>query len=497
MNRLTPWAIATAMLFCAPAPASDNYGPVRDGEALSQIAFQFRPAPYPLSTCRTSIAIYWFNPSAFHGSIHRLKPGASIRIPTREQIQSVSRPLALDLCNTASADIPPATSEFLVAATTGSAPSADRGLNVVASTDHLPQGPAVAASLPDAAEARDEEIVAPTIDDNLAPVLVALATPKASAVVQVADSRTSVPPPPPAPDSRRLEAPDPVEDGLGDRRRPGEQGAVRPRPTAPTVNPNANTDLLPVAPPPQPWQPEAWTKAPVPDRWRILNALELVPQRWYDPYNQNTWKGDKPVRNGDEFLILSAIFDGIAEPRKFPQPVGAQSTTDPGSTGIFGGFDNTLYNANLIFSAVYLKGDTTFRPPDWEYHFLPVISINYARNDESRVLGTDPRDGAARSDVHIGLQELFADYHLRNVGERYDFDSFRIGIQPFSSDFRGFLFQDNQLMVRYFGNRDNNRWQFNLAYMRRLEKDTNSLLNDVGERLRDDDTVFANLYRQD
>ena len=44
-----------------------------------------------------------------------------------------------------------------------------------------------------------------------------------------------------------------------------------------------------------------------------------------------------------------------------------------------------------------------------------------------------------------------------------DFDSLRIGIQPFSSDFRGFLFQDNQLGVRLFGTRDNNRWQYNLA----------------------------------
>ncbi len=55
----------------------------------------------------------------------------------------------------------------------------------------------------------------------------------------------------------------------------------------------------------------------------------------------------------------------------------------------------------------------------------------------------------------------------------------RVGIQPFQSDFRGFLFQDSQLGVRLFGNRDNNRWQYNLAWFRRLEKDTNSGLNDV------------------
>ncbi len=95
------------------------------------------------------------------------------------------------------------------------------------------------------------------------------------------------------------------------------------------------------------------------------------------------------------------------------------------------------------------------------------------------------------------MQEAFIDYHIRNVSDRYDFDSVRVGIQPFSTDFRGFLFQDNQLGVRLFGNRDNNRYQYNLAWFRRIEKDTNSGLNDLGEDLRDDDIFVANLYRQD
>jgi hypothetical protein len=87
--------------------------------------------------------------------------------------------------------------------------------------------------------------------------------------------------------------------------------------------------------------------------------------------------------------------------------------------------------------------------------------------------------------------------HLRNVSARYDFDSVRVGIQPFTSDFRGFLFQDVPFGVRLFGTRDNNRWQYNLAWFRRLEKDTNSGLNDVGARPRRDDIFVANAYRQD
>jgi hypothetical protein len=83
------------------------------------------------------------------------------------------------------------------------------------------------------------------------------------------------------------------------------------------------------------------------------------------------------------------------------------------------------------------------------------------------------------------------------VSDRFDFDSVRAGIQPFSSDFRGFLFQDNQLGLRLFGTRDNNIYQYNLAYFRLLQKDTNSGLNSVERAPRHDDVVIANLYRQD
>ncbi|MBX9727507.1 MAG: hypothetical protein K2X31_01240, partial [Sphingopyxis sp.] len=47
------------------------------------------------------------------------------------------------------------------------------------------------------------------------------------------------------------------------------------------------------------------------------------------------------------------------------------------------------------------------------------------------------------------------------------------------------------------GNRDNNRFQYNVAAFWRLEKDTNSGLNDVTQTPRDDFVFIANLYRQD
>ena len=83
------------------------------------------------------------------------------------------------------------------------------------------------------------------------------------------------------------------------------------------------------------------------------------------------------------------------------------------------------------------------------------------------------------------------------TADHYDFDSLRVGIQPFISDFRGFVFQDVPFGVRLFGNRDNNFWQYNIGYFRRMEKDTNSGLNDLSQKMRRDHLFVANAYRQD
>ncbi len=126
-----------------------------------------------------------------------------------------------------------------------------------------------------------------------------------------------------------------------------------------------------------------------------------------------------------------------------------------------------------------------------------AYNVNYAKVDERRVLSVQPSATTDRLRNFFGVQELFLDYHLRNVSARYDFDSIRVGIQPFSTDFRGFLFQDSQLGVRLFGNRDDNRFQYNIAFFDRLEKDTNSGLNDIRQTPRDDQILVANVYRQD
>ncbi len=236
----------------------------------------------------------------------------------------------------------------------------------------------------------------------------------------------------------------------------------------------------------------------VPDRWRLAENLGVIKTRWWDPYSQNTLKGDRPIRGTkDWFFVASVISDTVIEPRSFPIPVGVQTTDRPGSLDVFGDGDNFVFSQNLITSLSLIKGSTAYKPQDLEFRLTPVFNYNYASVEELRILHVEPSEGTTRSDGFVGIQEAFVDYHLRNVSDRYDFDSIRVGIQPFSSDFRGFLFQDNQLGFRLFGNRDNNRYQYNLGAFVRLEKDTNSGLNKIEDRPRKDYVFVANLYRQD
>jgi hypothetical protein len=284
------------------------------------------------------------------------------------------------------------------------------------------------------------------------------------------------------------------------RHRPGEKAQEQQReqqePQAPEApDPNRRSGLKPV-PPPEAWK-DPGGALPVPDRWRLLETLNLLSERWRDPYHQNTLKGDKPVLGDDGFVSLLFVSDTVYEPRRLPTPVGPQSTSGAGSTDIFGGGRQWIASQNLVFSFVFIEGNTTFKPPEFEFHVTPVYNLNYVHSQEERLLQVDPRGGTGRDDQHLGLQELFVDFHLRDVSDRYDFDSVRLGIQPFSTDFRGFLFQDNQLALRLFGTRASNRYQYNLAWIRRLEKDTNSGLNDASQALRDDDLYVANLYIQD
>jgi hypothetical protein len=273
---------------------------------------------------------------------------------------------------------------------------------------------------------------------------------------------------------------------------PGRDTPIVPRDIAiPVIDPSQ-------VPPPLPNLPRETVA--VPDRWRIMQSLGFK-FPLFDPYNQNVIKGDLPVLQNtlgpDWFFNLGIIADTLYEQRNFPVPVPPATSSTPGQANIFGDGEQSIFAHNLIVSLSLTKGNTTFKPPDYEFRLTPVFNYTDVRVNEDRLLKIASSSGDVRREGFVGIQEAFVDVHLRNVSDRYDFDSLRVGIQPFISDFRGFLFQDLPMGIRLFGNRNNNIYQYNIGYFKRVEKDTNSGLNDIRQDLRDDDFFVANLYRQD
>ena len=350
------------------------------------------------------------------------------------------------------------------------------------------------AALAGQAQAAPERAGALTIDQILdGQVLGSGAVPASAAATDTAaqEHAPAAAPPAEAPQATAPpegEAAPTIDELLDGRRVPGRQKVLPP----PIVQDNPGAVR---APPPEAFPHD---EVPVPDRWRLAGALGVVKPRWFDPYNQNFLKGDIPIKGTEDwFFAVTAVSDTVIEPRSFPIPVGVQTTERPGSLDVFGKNTSLVLAQTFIAAASFIKGSTAYKPPELEFRVALAFQDNYVDVPEKRILYVEPSKKSHRNDAFIGVQEVFLDYHLRNVSDRYDFDSLRVGIQPFSSDFRGFLFQDNQLGVRLFGNRDNNRYQYNLAAFWRVEKDTNSGLNDLTQTPRDDFVILGNLYRQD
>jgi len=275
---------------------------------------------------------------------------------------------------------------------------------------------------------------------------------------------------------------------------PATAPVVVPGPQAATF-PDGRREPTEVSPLPRPTLSDYAAAVPLPDRWRIVDALGYK-QSLLDPYNRNALKADRPLLK-NWFFDLGLISDTVFEDRNIPTAVGASATRAAGEYDTFGGDRRMTVLENVAAELTLYRGDTVFAPPSYQIKITPVFNINYNRAGELGVLNVDPARGTTRTDHFVGLQEAFGEARLHIASQRFDFDSVRVGIQPFSSDFRGFLFQDNQLGLRFFGTRDNNIYQYNLAWFRLLDKDTNSGLNNVRVPLRHDDVLLANLYRQD
>jgi hypothetical protein len=246
----------------------------------------------------------------------------------------------------------------------------------------------------------------------------------------------------------------PPDSTAGQRQRPGEGPPQRLQPADcdPTRLPTPTASPLPGS-------------IPV-DRWRIIDSLGH-PDNRLDPYNtNNVLKGDRPILGAKGFSVLTASTTSLFESRRLATQQFFNSQT-------------------ASIDAVLYEGDTIFRPPDYQLRLTPIF--NYSSTSAS---------GATTTTTSVGAQALFFEKHLRDVSAHYDFDSVRIGIQPVTSDFRGFVLADQPLGIRFFGTRDNDLYQYSAGWFRRLPKNP-ARQNELGAGIPANDIVMANLYIQD
>jgi hypothetical protein len=257
------------------------------------------------------------------------------------------------------------------------------------------------------------------------------------------------------------------------------------------------------------------------NRWRIfpapiwhryenttLDAVYAESHVW-DPFNRNTVKADYPILGRRLFFDFTGSSETLTEIRGIPVPANA-SSAEPGQYPFFGPGGQFAVQQDFRFSFDLFRGSAGFRPVDYELRITPEVNINYLLTRETGLVNIDVAQGIRRTDATFALQELFFEkrlftnsssaFHERHQeddrGSAYfDFTSFRLGIQRFTSDFRGFVFSDEQPGARLFGTFDNNVFQYNLAYFNLLEKDTNSGLNRW--RSRQQSVSVANLYWND
>jgi hypothetical protein len=215
---------------------------------------------------------------------------------------------------------------------------------------------------------------------------------------------------------------------------------------------------------------------------------------WWDPFNRNRLKGDVPIWGQQTFLDITATSDTFLDERRVPSASDISSAR-PGSSDFFGKGEQFALGQTFRFTFDLFHGDTSFRPVDWRIQVTPTVNLNYLNVRELGIVNIDVTKGTTRLDAHAGLQEAFAEYKIHDLSPNYDFLSVRAGIQSFSSDFRGFLFVEEQPGVRVFGNLHSDRWEYNAAYFNLLEKDTNSGLNTF--QLRNQQVIVANFYMQD
>lgn len=209
---------------------------------------------------------------------------------------------------------------------------------------------------------------------------------------------------------------------------------------------------------------------PEPNRWRVLEPQGIgVKSRnpLYDPYNPNVLKGDYPIYGDKVFLAVTGTLDSIADFRR-----NLDFFTTDRIRNVPFHEHITIGQLTGILAIEVFHGDTVFKPKDWAFRVTPII--RWRCGDKNAI------DQGCGEDVR--LLETFGEVKLFEIGPTFDATSARLGLQFFTSDFFGFIYNDVQPGARIFSEIARNQFKVNVAAFDRLNKEKLSGLNEFKRR---------------
>lgn len=275
----------------------------------------------------------------------------------------------------------------------------------------------------------------------------------------------------------------------GVRRQAPAPAPVQPKAPTPAPAPTVSPAPPPAAPEPPPFSTVA---TPFTDRWAVPlpGHPAGAPRQWTNPYRPNVLKGDLPIAGDSVFLAVSASVELPLDARGSPVGPGIV-TPSPADVSYLGGTPQFLGAARASVSAEIYQGASGFEPRRWGLRAAGVFGAR-----QLRVASSDGLTGAtSESHSQLGLQEASGELRLVTLSPRFDYASLRAGIQPFVSDFRGFVLNDVPLGARLFGTAAGNRVQWNAGAFVLLRKDPETRVNRL-ER-SDRELVVGNVLVRD
>src|SRR4051812_23255995 len=154
--------------------------------------------------------------------------------------------------------------------------------------------------------------------------------------------------------------------------------------------------------PPIELAPESKIATPRPDRWNLplpgwerydrSGEYPYVLGHWYDPFNQNKIKGDKPIFGERTLFNFTGTSVSAFDGRRLYIPSGI-SAAHPEESVFFGSGRQLFLAETVRLSFDLFHGDTSFRPVDWRIRITPAFNVNQIWTAERGIVNIDVRKG--------------------------------------------------------------------------------------------------------